>query len=506
MQRLATGVQMKAVDRYTIEDIGIPSMVLMERAALGVAEEIENRIPKSGRVLCVCGVGNNGADAVAAGRMLFLHGFRVVLIMVGSLEKATKECARQLSIAKNLGLDYSVWSGEMPAVHSTGFHAVIDGLFGVGLSREVTGVCRQAVEYINKMDALTVAVDIPSGIHADTGAVMGTAVRADLTVTFGWNKTGLALYPGRGYAGQVLVKDIGFPNQAYEAAGGHIFTYDRRDLERIPKRPAHSNKGTFGKVLVAAGSIGMSGAAYLSGLAAYRMGAGLVRILTVEENRKVIQALLPEAVVTTYDPLEMEEGGPKVLTMLEEACNWASVVVAGPGLGREAYVKTLVEQIMANASSPLIMDADALNAVAEFPYLTGYYTDNVIITPHLGEMSRLAGMEIGRIQEDLMGAAASYARTHGITCILKDAATVAAGQGEELYINSSGNNGMATGGSGDVLTGVLAGLLAGGMDIWEASVLGVYLHGLAGDRAAKRLGERAVLARDIIEGLGESDE
>lgn len=502
MQHLATGIQMKAVDRYTIEEIGIPSMVLMERAALLVAEEIEKRMPEAGRVLCVCGVGNNGADAVAAGRMLFLHGWQTTLLMVGAAEKATKECARQLAIAKKLGLEPAAWGDAMPEGQKD-FDAVIDGLFGVGLCREVSGIYRQAVEFINETDAFTIAVDIPSGIHADTGAVMGAAVRADLTVTFGWNKTGMALYPGREYAGQVHVGDIGFPAQAYEVAGGHIFTYDREDLKRVPKRPAYSNKGTFGKVLVAAGSLGMSGAAYLSGLAAYRMGAGLVRILTVEENRKVIQALLPEAIVTTYDPLEMEEGGPKVLTMLEEACNWASVVVLGPGLGRDAYVKTLVEQIMANASSPLIMDADALNTVAEFPYLTGYYTDNVIITPHLGEMSRLTGMEIGKIRMDLVDAAASYAGTHGITCILKDAATVAAGQGEDIYINSSGNSGMATGGSGDVLTGVIAGLLAGGMDIWEASVLGVYLHGLAGDRAAKRLGERAMLARDIIEGLGE---
>lgn len=505
MQHLATGVQMKAVDRYTIEEIGIPSMVLMERAALETAKEIEKRIPKDGRVLCVCGVGNNGADAIAAGRMLFLHGFQVTLLLVGDVENATKECAGQLSIVKNLGLNPVDWDASLSLRQAAGFDAVIDGLFGVGLSREVTGIYRQAVEFINAADAFTVAVDIPSGIHADTGAVMGTAVRADLTVTFGWNKTGMALYPGREYAKEVLVKDIGFPSQAYEAAGGHIFTYDKEDRKRVPNRPAYSNKGTFGKVLVAAGSPGMSGAAYLSGLAAYRMGAGLVRILTVEENRNIIQTLLPEAILTTYDPQDMEEGGPKVLTMVEEACNWASVVVVGPGLGRAAYAKTLVEQIMANASSPLIMDADALNTVAEFLYLTGYYTDNVIITPHLGEMSRLTGREIGQIQKDLMNTAASYAKAHGVTCILKDAATVAAGQGDEIYINSSGNSGMATGGSGDVLTGVLAGLLAGGMDIWEASVLGIYLHGLAGDRAAERLGERAVLARDIIEGLGEAE-
>ena len=505
MEYLATGKQMKAVDRYTIDKVGIPSLVLMERAALWVAEEAGRLAGERGRVLCVCGAGNNGADAVAAGRMLMLTGRQVELVIVGDLERATQEMKRQLSIASEIGLQaasYEERAGEILQDRG-GYDVVIDGIFGVGLTRDVGGIYAGAVECINSLNAAVVAVDMPSGVNADTGEVMGTAVRASVTITFGLNKIGIALYPGREYAGNILVRDIGFPERAYEAAGCQAFTYGPEDLNRLPKRPSGSNKGTFGKVLIVAGSAGMAGAAYLSGLAAYRTGAGLVRLLTVEENRQILQTLLPEAIMTVYDPGALEEGRAEAMTKLEEACNWASVVVLGPGLGRSSYVAALVEQVMANVCGPLIMDADALNAVADLPYLTRYYTDNVIITPHLGEMSRLTGLAIAELKRDLAGAALQYARTHGITCILKDAATVAAGPGGELYINSSGNSGMSTGGSGDVLTGVLAGLLAGGMEIWDASALGVYFHGTAGDRAKERLGERAMLARDIIEGLGE---
>lgn len=505
MKYLATGKQMKAVDRYTIETVGIPSLVLMERAALWVAEEAGRLAGERGRVLCVCGVGNNGADAVAAGRMLALTGRRVELLIVGNPERATEEMKRQLSIAAGVGLTASCFEDRAREMFQdrAGYDVVVDGLFGVGLTRDVGGIYAEAVECINSLEAAVVAVDVPSGIDADTGAVMGVAVQADVTITFGLNKIGIALFPGREYAGRVLVRDIGFPAQAYEAAGCRAFTYGPEDFSRLPVRPAGSNKGTFGKVLIVAGSAGMAGAAYLSGLAAYRMGVGLVRLLTVEENRQILQTLLPEAIMTVYDPCALEEGRAEAMTKLEEACNWASVVVLGPGLGRNSYVAALVEQVMANVCGPLIMDADALNAVADLPYLTRYYTDNVVITPHLGEMSRLTGLEIPELKRDLAGAALGYAKTHGITCILKDAATAAAGPGGELYINSSGNSGMSTGGSGDVLTGVLAGLLAGGMEIWDASALGVYLHGAAGDRAKERLGERAMLARDIIEGLGE---
>ena len=305
MRMLVTGKQMKAIDAYTIHTIGVPSLVLMERAALKVAQAAERLWKKGDTIWAVCGTGNNGADGVAAARMLHLKGYPVRVFLVGNPDKGTEEFRTQLTIAGNVGLSSLPWQeGEKEECG-----LLIDAVFGVGLSRPVEGEYRQCIKMLGaKSIRSTVAVDVPSGIHGDTGTVMGIALRADLTVTFGWERTGTALYPGREYAGRVEVADIGFPGQALDAvkeaegtaAGDFAVTYGDDDLKRIPRRPAYSNKGTFGKVLIVAGSRNMCGAAYLSALSAYRTGAGLVKLLTVEENRQILQERLPEAIVATY--------------------------------------------------------------------------------------------------------------------------------------------------------------------------------------------------------------
>ena len=387
----------------------------------------------------------------------------------------------------------------------------IDALFGVGLSRPLNKTfieLTDAIERARISGAKVLAVDIPSGIHADTGAVMGTALKADVTVTFGWEKMGTALYPGRGYGGKVLVEDIGFPEMALEGEEEEsgrperAFAYEKEDLCHIPGRKADSNKGTFGKVLIAAGSAGMCGAAYLSALTAYKAGAGLVKVLTVEENRPILQGLLPEAIMVTYTPDQLIQGREEFKEMIEEQMKWASVVVLGPGLGSEPYVEYLVEDILTSAYVPVILDADGLNTVASHPYLTSYYTENIIITPHLGEMARLTGQTISQLKEDLVGAASAYASRYGVTCVLKDAATVVAGQEGGLYINTSGCSAMAKAGSGDVLTGTIAGLLAIGMEEEEAARMGVYVHGLAGEKAAAA-GSHSLLATELSRAVGD---
>ena len=261
-------------------------------------------------------------------------------------------------------------------------------------------------------------------------------------------------------------------------------------------------KGTFGKVLIAAGSAGMCGAAYLSALTAYRAGAGLVKILTVEENRPILQGLLPEAIIASYTPDQLLQGREEFKEMIEEQMKWASVVVLGPGLGSEPYVEYLVEDILTSAYVPVILDADGLNTIASHPYLTSYYTENIIITPHLGEMARLTGQTISQLKEDLVGAASAYASRYGVTCVLKDAATVVAGQEGGLYINTSGCSAMAKAGSGDVLTGTIAGLLAIGMEEEEAARMGVYVHGLAGEKAAGA-GSHSLLATELSQAVGD---
>ncbi len=255
----------------------------------------------------------------------------------------------------------------------------------------------------------TIAVDIPSGIHSNTGQIMGTAIPADLTVTFGYEKLGTMLYPGKEYSGRVVVEDIGFPPESMNDVKTEYFTFQETDMALVPPRPAYSNKGSFGKVLLVAGSRNMSGAAYLSALSAYRTGAGLVRIFTVEENREILQTLLPEAVIVSYRSSDAELKSENFEQLLIEQCEWASVIVLGPGLGQGVYVKNLVESILVNAYVPVIVDADGLNTIANNPELTSYYTENIIITPHLGEMARLTGSSVDLIKKHLIQTAREYA-------------------------------------------------------------------------------------------------
>ncbi len=507
MHYLVTGGQMKAVDRYTIEEIGIPSLVLMERAAAAVAETVEweaERLYGKGRpwkkaekcsIWAVCGTGNNGADGIAAARILYNKGYQVTVIVAGDSVKGTEEFRIQKQIAEKLDMQLVEWKDFLPGRCDV----LIDGVFGVGLGRDVEGMYKEVVEMINGAGARSVvAVDMPSGIHSGSGQVLGCAVKADVTVTFGCAKRGNVLYPGREYCGRLAVRDIGFPPQSLKAAGDMAFTYDEEDLGRIPQRPAYGNKGTFGKVLVAAGSPGMGGAAYLCAKSAYAMGAGLVKILTVEENRQMLQQLLPEAILHVWDGFDEET----LCEDVEKECAWADVIVLGPGIGQSDASYMLVREFLMNAYVPIVLDADGLNVIAAHSELTQYFTENIIITPHLGEMSRLTGKTIKEIQKNLAETAAGYSGTYGISCVLKDAATVVTGRENQCYINSSGNSAMSKAGSGDVLAGTIAGLLALGEEPFEAAALGVYLHGAAGDRIRERKGPHGLFAGELAEEIG----
>lgn len=501
MRNLVTAAQMKEIDRYAIEAVGIPSLVLMERAAFAAAEEIRQENTDTKRVLALCGTGNNGGDGAAIARILFLWGYDVTVLTVGDEEKQTQERKLQLDIDRQIGIAVQEFGEFLPAPGGI----LVDALFGVGLTRDVEGAYKTALEMAERLEPeFTVAVDLPSGIHSDTGRVMGMALRADLTVSFGFEKLGTALYPGREFAGRVVVKDIGFPpceKEAPELFKHSFYTLERGDLSQIPVRKPDSHKGSYGRVLIAAGSHGMSGAAYLSALAAYRTGAGLVKILTVEENREILQTLLPEAILATYSPALEEEEPEQFRELVERECAWASVIVLGPGLSGGRHVAKLLEYVLLSAYVPIILDADGLGAVAKYPHLADYFTENVIVTPHLGEMARLTGKTVDEIKADLPGAAADYCESKGVTCVLKDAVTVAAQKDGRVFINSSGNAGMAKAGSGDVLTGAIAGLIALGLPEDMAAAFGVYLHGLAGDRVCRARGPHALLARELADAM-----
>ncbi|MCF2647774.1 NAD(P)H-hydrate dehydratase [Niallia circulans] len=489
MEYLLNSEEMKRCDVTTIQKIGMPSMVLMERAALSVVEELDSF--DLTRVLVVCGSGNNGADGYAVARLLHLQNIKVDVLFVGDEQKRTTENKQQQKIAEYYGVS------SVKKIENNPYTTIVDALFGIGLSRPLSGKYLEIIEQVNQAEGEILSVDIPSGISADNGKVMGNAIKATRTVTFAFRKLGLVLYPGADYAGVVKVKDIGITARGFEGRFPKIYTYTRKDLERIPRRQSYSNKGTYGKILVVAGSKNMSGAAYFSAKAAYRMGAGLVRIVTPEENRQILQTLLPESIVTTYQRSQLDGD------WLTEAINWASAIVIGPGMGISEEAKYLLSKVLSISKVPLVIDADAITLVAKEPELLHDHEQKIIMTPHVGEMSRLTGKPIPKIADDIIEVAEKFAAEKKLTCVLKDARTIVTEGTEDTYVNISGNNGMATGGTGDVLTGVIVGLLAQGLREREAARLGVYIHGLAGDAAAAQKGPYGMLADDVCDAINE---
>lgn len=483
----------KEVDRYTIEEIGIPSLVLMERAALAVAKktaEIAADFGRLVRICAVCGCGNNGADAVAAARILTSQGMNVDIIVVGNDERATKDFSKQIEIAANSSMSFR----NVATIPE--YDIVIDGIFGIGLGRAVEGEYAEIINLINTSKNIVVSVDVPSGVCASTGNILGTAIKADATVTFGYNKIGLMLYPGKELAGEITVADIGFSVGALKNIPTAMY-FTKEDVLGIPERDAYSNKGTYGRCLCIAGNKEMSGAAYLCGASAYRTGVGLVEIFTSEKNETVIRNLLPEAIVTGYND-------NNYLELLDNKIHRADTIILGPGLGRDSISTEIVEFVLEKVDTTLIIDADALNIISCNRDLLKKSRANIIITPHIGEMARLTGLSRKEIADDPIKIAKQFANEYNIICVIKDAATVAV-QPEpknRVYINSSGCGAMSKGGMGDVLTGVIAGMLALKLEPFSATAMGIYVHGLAGELAAMDNNEHTIVASDLLQEFG----
>lgn len=476
MRYIYTSEQAKEIDQHSIYEMGFPSLVLMEKAAMSVAAVIMEKIEKERSVVCVCGMGNNGGDGVAVARLLKQAGYEVYICMVGEPERMSEETSCQVKMARNCNVKFIKAEAIVIA------DVIVDALFGIGLSKAVNGVFETVIDLMNQSGGVVFSIDIPSGVHGSTGEVMGKAVHANETITFGVHKLGLILYPGADFAGQIHVADIGFPLKSVVSVTNPVYMYEPEDLFRMPFRPNHSHKGTFGKVLVIAGSETMSGAAFFAAKAAYTMGAGLVKILSTENNRNLLLGQLPEALFVGYNDLE--------------AClEWADVIVMGPGMGESERSQQTVSYVLRNTKLPTVLDGDGITlAKGELLH------SNVVLTPHLLEMVRFTELSMEQVCNNLLDTARSVAEQRECVVVLKDSRTVVS-DGSERYLNVSGNNGMATGGSGDVLAGIIGGLLAGGMEVFEAAKLGVYLHGLAGDEATAKKGAYAVMASDILEGL-----
>ena len=508
--RVLDTAQMREADRQTIADLGVPSLTLMEQAGQQVVAAIESHwpsLPGRGRIAVLCGKGNNGGDGFVAARLLAARGAAVLTCLGAPAAEIGGDAEVNLYALRRAGVPVvdastpSAWKAVRADLG--GFDLVIDALFGTGLTRPLAGHWRSIVCDLHVLDAPVTSIDLPSGLSADTAELIGEAVAATLTVALGAPKLPLLLDPAANLAGVVVVADIGIPAPVVDALGGPRVTVSTRAWarEQVPRRRRDSHKGDYGRVLVVAGSTGKTGAAGLAAVGALRSGAGLVTVATPRACQPTVAAMAPE-----YMTLGLDDDGEGLVraeavdTVLAERCD---VLVVGPGLGQGAGISRFVRELVDRARVPMVLDADALNVFAgDCTGLRGRPDRGLVLTPHAGEMGRLIGRPADHVAAHRLDVARDLAVEQGVFVVLKGPRTLVATPAGAVRINVTGNPGMATGGAGDVLAGVLAAWIAQLRNIEVACGLGVCLHGLAGDLAAAEQGHAGLVATDLAHRLG----
>ncbi|HJU06460.1 MAG TPA: NAD(P)H-hydrate dehydratase [Nitrospiraceae bacterium] len=508
--KIVTAAQMQALDRRTIMEAGVPGATLMERAGTGVVKMMEEVVgPLTGKaVVIVCGKGNNGGDGLVVARLLRAQRARVHVILVADADELKGDAGamyRRLTKSKTPVPVHTHPSLDHMRLMLKQCDVIVDALLGTGLSAPVTGAYREAIDAINECSAAAglpvTAVDLPSGIHADSGAVLGTAVRASLTVTFGLPKVGLYVGEGIDHAGDIRMVDIGIPAAYVDELDSRLSLITADTLCRlIPQRSSSSHKGTFGHAGIIAGSIGKTGAAALSAKAALRSGAGLVTVATPAGVNATLEGKLLEVMTMPMPDTAAQTFSVAAIEPLTAFLDTRTAVAIGPGISTHAETIEVVRALIRRLHIPSVLDADALNALAGKAELLDSCKISPVLTPHPGEMARLGGSDSPRtVNADRLGTATRFAQRHGVVLVLKGARTVVADPDGRAAICPTGNPGMATAGTGDALTGIIVGLLAQGLSAWDAACAGTYLHGLAGDLAAADLGVVGMTAGDLIE-------
>jgi NAD(P)H-hydrate epimerase len=513
--RILSAEAMQAVDRAAIKELGIPGPVLMENAAIGVVDAIGESYPEAETVAIFCGPGNNGGDGLAVARHLAVRGYEVFVFLAFSGKKPSADAAAQLAICRKmelalfeLGEEEEDLADAVAAAREADL--IVDALYGTGLARPLSGPLVTLIQDLNELPVPRVAVDIPSGLHGSRAEIFGPHIEADLTVTFAAFKIAHIFPPAADAMGDLVVADLGIPPSLVEQAEGGLHLLDAEELASlVPERPDAGHKGDFGHALIVAGSPGKSGAAILAARAAVRAGAGLVT------------AAVPEPLLATVDLGSVESmtlalpAGPNgqiaaaAVDRLLAAAAGKQAMALGPGLGQEEETAEAIRRLAAEIEIPLVIDADGINAFAgRAGEIAGRAQAGreTVLTPHPGEMGRLLGISTAEVQADRVAAVRRAAKETAAVVVLKGHLTLVAippeeGGEAEVYVNPTGNPALATGGTGDVLTGLLAGLLAQGLGAGEAACLAVYLHGLAGDLVAARRGDRGLAAGDLVEVL-----
>jgi ADP-dependent NAD(P)H-hydrate dehydratase / NAD(P)H-hydrate epimerase len=502
---LATARQMKNMDQRTIEEFGLIGAVLMENAARGAVQVVQSLYPQARSMAVFCGKGNNGGDGLAMARYFQAQGFRVKVYLTGPGNRLKGDAALQLSFTKQLKIPVEVLEEkvDLPALKQEIFHChlLLDALLGTGLEKKVRGVFRDLILLMNELPIPKIAIDIPSGLSSDTGQPLGVCTQADLTVTFGLPKVGQVLFPGCRFVGRLFVVDLGIPAAFYPVPEERVELLEAAtQTSFLPPRDPEGHKGSYGHALVLAGSKGKTGAAAMTCLGALRAGAGLVTLGIPESLNAILEIKLTEAMT---EPLPEEEPGflgPSALSKIISLCQGKKALAVGPGLssspGTQALVQALLKQIK---DIPVVIDADGLNALADAPDGLKKLTGRAILTPHPGEMSRLTGQPVNEIQAERIRIARDFSRKYGIVVVLKGARTVIADPDGPIYLNPVAHSVLASGGTGDVLTGLILGFLAQGLSLIKAACLGVFLHGQAGAWLAHERGGQGILASELLD-------
>lgn len=503
--KVVTASEMRAIDAKAMQEFGISSLVLMERAGLAVVSRIKELFGRR-KIVVLAGSGNNGGDGLVVARDLYNEEWDVRVFLMCEPDELRGDALAQFTVASRFGVPMHPVA-ELLARHATVLsrHTVIvDAIVGTGLSKEIAGPMDDVITLINASGLPIVSIDMPSGISSDTGKVMGNAVKAYATVTLGLPKRGNFLYPGAAYTGRLYVEDIGLPRRLTESADIRVARVEDRDARAlIPVREADSHKGHYGHVFIVAGSRGKTGAARMAAKACLRSGAGLVTIGVPESLVGAFQSVVTEEMVLPLpdrgDGILSARASDDIVRFIEEK---ADVVAIGPGSGIAGDTEKILQDILRGSRRPVLIDADALRLLSGLKEGLRCGEAPRVLTPHAGEMKQLLrgfGMETWHIDHDRIAVAASFAGETKSFLVLKGSPTVIASPDGTVYLNSTGNPGMASAGTGDVLTGIISGMVAQRKEALSACILGVYLHGLAGDLAAAEKGEHALIASDVID-------
>ncbi|MDD5285421.1 MAG: NAD(P)H-hydrate dehydratase [Desulfuromonadaceae bacterium] len=503
--RIVAANTMQDIDRRAIEDFGMPGLTLMENAGNCCLDVILGEFGLKGRAVVLAGKGNNGGDGYVIARLLSQKGWSVKVIILADREQVGGDAAINLKKLPAAMMDFCTLKGELTASHVDEiFRAdvIVDALLGTGLSCDVSGIFLEIIELVNASGRPVLSVDIPSGIHGTTGLVMGKAIRASVTVTFAFAKLGHVLFPGAEHTGRLVTANIGIPPELMESASGYDFLNKETMRPILHRRDRHAHKGNFGHCLIIAGSTGKTGAAALSANSAVRAGSGLVTLAVAESIHHLLEIKTTEAMTS---PLPDSENGyltGSALPAIEKLLAGKDAVAIGPGLDRHPETYLLVRNLVETVALPLVIDADALNGVAEeISVLKRKKSKEVIITPHPGEMARLLGISVPDVEANRISVAQDFARNYGVYLVLKGARTIIATPSGSVAINGTGNPGMATGGMGDLLTGIIVSLLGQGYAAGDACRLGAFIHGFAADMVAEEKGEIGMNATDVQEKL-----